>query len=87
MELAREVYAKLLGRGIDVILDDRNERTGIKFKDCDLIGIPVRVTIGERNLKDGYAEIKLRHEKESMRVKKEELIERIMSHVEDLKRL
>ncbi len=87
MELANQVYKALLDKGIDVILDDRDERTGVKFKDCDLIGIPVRVTIGERNLKDGYVEIKLRREKESERVKKEDVIERIIAHVEELKRV
>jgi len=43
-----------------VLLDDRDERAGVKFKDADLIGIPVRVTIGERNLKQGKVEIKER---------------------------
>jgi prolyl-tRNA synthetase len=86
MELAREVYHALLGNRVDAILDDRDERAGIKFKDCDLIGIPIRVTIGERNLKEGYVEIKLRREKESERVRKEDIIERVMKHIEDLTR-
>ena len=72
---------------IDAIIDDRPERPGVKFKDCDLIGIPIRVTIGERNLKDGYVEIKLRKEKESQRVRKEEVIERVLNYAHELKRM
>ncbi len=87
MELARRVYKELLETGIDVLLDDRNERPGIKFKDCDLIGIPLRVTIGERNLKEGLAEIKLRTEKESRKVRKEQIVEEVVKHVRKLKQL
>ena len=86
MDVAESIYKTLLDKGVDAILDDRNERPGIKFKDCDLIGIPLRVTIGERNLKDGYVEIKLRHEKDSQRVKKEEIVGRIMDYVEKFTR-
>ncbi len=46
--------------GIEVILDDRNERAGIKFNDADLIGIPYRITLGEKNLKDNNVELKAR---------------------------
>ena len=70
---------------MDVVLDDRNERPGVKFKDCDLIGIPIRVTIGERNLKDGYVELKFRNEKDSQRIKKEDIIGRVMDYVEEHK--
>ncbi len=86
MELAESLYRDLSGNGVDVLLDDRNERPGVKFKDCDLIGIPLRVTIGERNLKDGLAEIKFRTGKESEKVKKEEIAGRVRRYVEDLKR-
>ncbi len=86
MDLADSVYQELLGRGIDAVMDDRNERPGVKFKDCDLIGIPLRVTIGERNLKEGLVEIKIRNEKESQRIKKEEVAGRIAGYVEELKR-
>jgi prolyl-tRNA synthetase len=87
MELARAVYQELLDRGIDVLLDDRDERPGVKFKDCDLIGIPLRVTIGERNLKEGLVEIKLRTEKESQKIPKENIIEEVIKHVQKLKHL
>ena len=87
MELAEAIYKELIEKGIDAIIDDRPERPGVKFKDCDLIGIPLRVTIGERNLKDGYVEIKLRKEKESQRVRKEEVIERVLNYAHELKRM
>ena len=87
MELAEAIYKELLEKGVDAIIDDRPERPGVKFKDCDLIGIPIRVTIGERNLKDGYVEIKLRKEKESQRVLKEEVIERVLNYAHELKRM
>jgi prolyl-tRNA synthetase len=86
MELAEAVYKELMDKGIDAIIDDRPERPGVKFKDCDLIGIPIRVTIGERNLKDGLVEIKLRKEKDSQKVRKEEVIERVLHYAHEFKR-
>jgi prolyl-tRNA synthetase len=87
MELACAVYRELLDKGIDALLDDRDERPGVKFKDCDLIGIPLRVTIGERNLKEGLVEIKLRNEKESRKIPKENVIEKVVEYVQKLKHL
>lgn len=87
MELAGMTYKALLDKGMDVIIDDRNERPGVKFKDCDLIGIPLRVTIGERNLKEGLVELKIRNEKESEKIRKEDIIGRVISHVEKLKQM
>jgi len=86
MEVADSVYRELLGKGIDAVMDDRNERPGVKFKDCDLIGIPLRVTIGEKNLKEGLIEIKLRNEKDSQKIRKEEVAGRVINYVEELKR-
>ncbi|MBI5237965.1 MAG: proline--tRNA ligase [Deltaproteobacteria bacterium] len=57
---AEAIYEELEGLNIQTLLDDRDQRAGVKFKDADLIGIPVRVTIGERNLKQGHVEIKER---------------------------
>lgn len=62
------IYARLQEKGIEVLLDDRDERPGVKFKDADLLGIPVRVTIGARSLKEGNVELKLRRDKESSNV-------------------
>ena len=85
MELADNVYKALMDKNIDVMMDDRDERPGVKFKDCDLIGIPLRVTIGERNLKEGYVELKVRNEKESQKIKKEDIIGRVLSYVKESK--
>jgi prolyl-tRNA synthetase len=51
------IYQELLGAGIDVALDDRDERPGAMFADWELIGVPVRVTVGERSLKEGQLEL------------------------------
>ena len=60
MKLAEKIYADLTARGVDVILDDRDERPGVKFKDADLVGFPIRVGIGEKSLAKGEVEIKPR---------------------------
>jgi len=57
---AEKLYAELLELGVEVLLDDRDERPGAKFKDADLIGIPLRVTVGARGLKEGQVELKAR---------------------------
>ncbi len=85
MAVAREIYRELLAKGIDVILDDRDERPGVKFKDCDLIGIPLRITIGERGLKEGLVEIKRRDSKEFEKVPVAEAAGRVIRYVEDAK--
>ena len=60
MKLAEKFYAELTARGVDVILDDRDERPGVKFKDADLVGFPIRLAIGEKSLAKGEVEIKPR---------------------------
>ena len=67
-----EALYEVLKKEMEVLLDDRDERAGVKFKDADLIGIPVRVTIGERNLKQGMVELKVRKTGEVKLVKVEE---------------
>lgn len=59
-EAAEKIYSELQEAGIEVILDDRPERAGVKFNDADLIGMPIRVTIGDKSLKEGKVEVKLR---------------------------
>jgi prolyl-tRNA synthetase len=61
-EAAEKVHDELAAAGIDVLLDDRDVRAGVKFKDADLLGIPLRVVIGDRGLKQGQFEIKWRWE-------------------------
>jgi prolyl-tRNA synthetase len=60
MRLAEQIYAALGARGVEVILDDRDERPGVKFKDSELIGFPVRVGLGEKSLARGEVELKTR---------------------------
>jgi prolyl-tRNA synthetase len=57
---AQEIYSALQSTGIPVLFDDREERAGVKFNDADLIGCPVRLTVGEKNLKEGMVELKPR---------------------------
>ena len=65
MKLAKILHDELEQRGIDCIVDDRDQRAGVKFKDADLIGFPLRIVIGDKGLTDGKLEIKWRWEKES----------------------
>jgi prolyl-tRNA synthetase len=60
LQTAEELYSKLLSAGLDVILDDRDERAGVKFMDADLIGIPLRVTLGPKRLAEGNVEVRFR---------------------------
>ena len=75
---AEEIYNVLQDAGISVLFDDRDERAGVKFNDADLIGCPVRVTVGERGLKDGMVEVKARTG-ESANVLIGELIQKLKS--------
>jgi prolyl-tRNA synthetase len=63
-----DVYERLCRRGLEVLLDDRDQRPGFKFKDADLIGLPIRVVIGEKAMADGKVEIHIRKTGESTRV-------------------
>jgi prolyl-tRNA synthetase len=60
MALAEKIYTELVGHGVEVILDDRDERPGVKFKDSELIGFPLRIGIGEKSLAKGEVELKPR---------------------------
>jgi prolyl-tRNA synthetase len=75
--MAESLYAKLNAAGIDTLLDDRDARPGVKFADADLIGIPLRITIGDRTLKEGKVEIKLRTVKEAENVASDAVVERV----------
>ena len=76
-EAAEHLYQALSDNGIEVLFDDREETPGVKFKDADLLGIPLRITLGEKNLKKGLVEIKKRKTGEVSLVKKEELLSKI----------
>ena len=75
---AEEVYANLQSAGISVLFDDRDERAGVKFNDADLIGCPVRVTVGEKGLKEGSVEMKARTAEESQLVAMHEIVPAIV---------
>lgn len=84
VEAAEKLYSELKKEGIEVLLDDRKERPGVKFKDADLIGIPIRVTVG-RGISDGLVEYKLRKNNEKEEVKFSEVINKIKGEFNDLK--
>jgi prolyl-tRNA synthetase len=81
MQRAEQIYADLTARGVDVILDDRNERPGVKFKDSELVGFPIRVGIGEKSLAKGEVEIKPRAGA-LMPVKAEEAVGKVMGLIQ-----
>ena len=68
MQAAAKIYQQLLDMGLEVVLDDRDERAGVKFKDADLIGIPIKVTIGPKALQENQVEVKKRWETAVARV-------------------
>jgi len=71
-ETSGRLYSEMGGQGLDVLLDDRGERAGVMFNDADLLGIPVRVTVGARSLAEGCVEIKHRREAQGARIRLEE---------------
>ena len=80
---AERVAEELSGEGIEVLFDDREERPGIKFKDADLAGIPVRVTFGEKNYEAGFAEIRDRKTGETERIPLAGITRRVCAAVEE----
>jgi len=82
-ETAESLYAELQQAGVEVLLDDRDERPGIKFKDADLIGLPFRITIGPKSLERGCVELKRRDEKEAHEVPKGEVVALVASAVKE----
>ena len=82
-EVTEGLYRELIGRGVEVILDDRDERPGVKFKDADLIGIPLRVTVGAKGLERGCVEARWRGDGRSEDIPVAGAAERIGSIVEE----
>jgi prolyl-tRNA synthetase len=76
---AEGLYLQLQEAGLTVLFDDRDERAGVKFNDADLIGCPVRITVGEKGLKDGMVELKPRREKENRLIPVDRVIEEFRS--------
>lgn len=83
MEVANRLYAELQMQGIEVILDDRDERAGVKFKDADLIGIPLRITIGPKSLQENQVEVKKRWEDDKIMVDIEKVVQTVIDFVKN----
>ncbi|MFZ5996065.1 MAG: proline--tRNA ligase [Nitrospirota bacterium] len=83
MEIAELLYRALTERNLDVLMDDRNERPGVKFKDADLIGIPFHAVIGEKGLKDNIIELKIRRTRETIKIPVERAAEEIVAVVNE----
>lgn len=84
MDLANQIESKLTQSGLDVLVDDRKERAGVKFADSDLMGIPLRITIGKK-AEEGIVEIKIRQNGETVESKVEELSETVKILLKNLK--
>ncbi len=82
MKLAEKIYGELAARGVDVILDDRDERPGVKFKDSELVGFPIRIGIGEKSLAKGEVEVKPRTAA-LMPVKPDEVVEKVLQWIKE----
>jgi prolyl-tRNA synthetase len=80
-ETAFELYAKLQSEGVEALLDDRDERPGVKFKDADLLGIPLRIVVGKKGLAEGKVELKARNEKDVSMVPVAEIVEKVAQTV------
>ena len=80
--LAEELYSELTKKGAEVLLDDRDERPGVKFNDADLLGIPLRITVGKL-AGEGKVEYKLRSEEDKIEITKEEAIESALKFIEE----
>jgi prolyl-tRNA synthetase len=76
---AESIYADLLASGVDVLIDDRDERPGVKFKDAELIGIPVRISVGSRDLADGLVEVVSRSTGNKERVPLDEAVRHVQA--------
>ncbi|QHS22282.1 proline--tRNA ligase [Virgibacillus sp. MSP4-1] len=83
-KLAEEVYESLKKAGIEVLFDDRQERAGVKFADSDLMGIPLRITVGKRAA-EGYVEVKYRDSGEQEEVQQTEIINTVRSFISEVK--
>ena len=81
MRVATEIYNELIEMGVEALLDDRKERAGVKFKDSELMGIPMRITVGKK-IGDGEVEFKLRTGSENETIKIEEVKERVRAEFE-----
>ena len=80
MKVANALYETLQNAGVEVVLDDRDERAGVKFKDADLIGFPFRITVG-KTISEGLVECKLRETGELIKLTPEDAKQQIIDAV------
>ena len=76
---ATRIYQALLEQGVDVILDDRGERPGAMFADWELIGVPIRVNVGDRGLKDGQVELVTRRDLNTEKIGLDDAVASVMA--------
>jgi len=83
MKVANSLYAALLAKGVEVVIDDRDERAGVKFKDADLIGFPYRITVGKtiQEEQGGLVEFKVRKTGEMTAIKPEEALDKLLAEL------
>jgi prolyl-tRNA synthetase len=79
---AENLYNSMLAKGIEVIFDDRDERAGVKFKDADLIGIPLRIVVGQKNLVQGKVELQIRKNGENKLYSIQEIVQEVKQIIE-----
>ena len=85
MKTATKIHDELSSQGIEVLLDDRDQRPGFKFKDADLIGVPLRVTVGKKGLADGIVEFKRRTDENVEKLSPDKIVEVVATQVQSLK--
>ena len=84
LALAEEIYEELKKAGVDTIIDDRKERAGVKFKDCDLIGYPLRITVGPKAVENDTIELKVRKNGETAEAGKAEVVAKAIEMLKNL---
>jgi prolyl-tRNA synthetase len=83
-EMAEKIYQDLTDAGIEVLFDDREESPGVKFNDADLIGIPLRLTVGHKALQEGGIEVKMRNRVEKDLIPLDEIVDRVKEMIHTL---
>ena len=84
LEYSETIYEELKAAGVDVLLDDRKERAGVKFNDCDLIGYPIRITISPKCITERTIEVKIRKSGEDYSFSRDEYKDKIIELLKDL---
>ena len=84
MKIAEEIYNKLLEKGVEAVIDDRDERAGVKFKDSELIGFPFRITAG-KTVDEGLVEFKIRETGEVLKITPDEAVGKVVQAVQNIK--